>query len=227
MKYFTGITEIPAGAFSRCTALWKIVLPDGITSIKSNAFKACECLSQITLSKNIENVELASFAGCTSLPIIDNIRYADTCVVGYHGDLTGDCVIRSGTRVIAPEAFKYSNLTGVTIPDSVVTIGDSAFYCCDSLTNVIIGTGISRIGKETFIGSTGAKACNIYLKSVIPPSIYYTRSSSNLVTLSFRHNCVIYVPSSSYEAYKQYSSYQNGCYKENWSQYNVYPYDFE
>ena len=41
LKYFTGITQIPESAFSKCDNLWKIVLPNNILTIEKNAFYNC------------------------------------------------------------------------------------------------------------------------------------------------------------------------------------------
>ncbi len=57
---------------------------------------------------------------------------------------------------ISKNAFKYCNvrITSVTIPDSVVSIGDYAFEYC-ALKNVIIGNGVTYIGDSAFLGCSG------------------------------------------------------------------------
>ncbi|MGA2245545.1 MAG: leucine-rich repeat domain-containing protein, partial [Verrucomicrobiota bacterium] len=51
---------------------------------------------------------------------------------------------------IGPWAFYSSSVTNVTIPDSVVSIGDGAFFDCESLINISVGTGVTNIGDWAF-----------------------------------------------------------------------------
>ena len=53
-------------------------------------------------------------------------------------------------KTIYSEAFKNKSITSVIIPDSVTSIGDSAFYNCYSLTSVTIGNGVTSIGNWAF-----------------------------------------------------------------------------
>ena len=47
--------------------------------------------------------------------------------------------------------FGYNNLTSVTIPDSMTSIGEAAFYSCSSLKNIYYG-GDKNQWKEIDIG---------------------------------------------------------------------------
>ena len=65
-------------------------------------------------------------------------------------DLTSVTIPNSVTS-IGDEAFHAcDNLTSITIPNSVTSIGDSAFYHCDSLTSISIPDSVTWIGDDAF-----------------------------------------------------------------------------
>lgn len=60
--------------------------------------------------------------------------------------------ISGGYRIthIGDGAFRRGRMTGVTIPDSVKSIGELAFYSCESLKSLTIGAGVTSMGKGAF-----------------------------------------------------------------------------
>ena len=62
---------------------------------------------------------------------------------------------------IGYEAFLGSSLTSVTIPDSVISLGDSAFENCYSLTNVVIPDSVTSIGELAFNECTSLNGVTI------------------------------------------------------------------
>ena len=130
----SGVTEIGTGAFKNCTSLTNVSLPNSVTTIYSAAFEDCRKLSTITMPDSVENIETDAFVGCSSLPIVDNIRYAGPFLVGVADKSKTSYTIRKGTRVIGVAAFRNcTNLKSITIPESVKAIGLVAFENCKSL----------------------------------------------------------------------------------------------
>ena len=83
-------------------------------------------------------------------------------VTGYEGDETGDFVIPDTlgglpVTIIGDEAFAdMSNFKGsLTIPDSVTTIGQGAFYSCKGFTGLKIGNSVTTIGQDAFYDCEG------------------------------------------------------------------------
>ena len=90
------------------------------------------------------------FDNCTSLPVEDNLRYADTYLVEVVDKSLSTYSIKDGTKWIGNNAFCGSrNLTEITIPDSVRSIGRFAFYECRYLKSITIPDNVISINVET------------------------------------------------------------------------------
>ena len=69
------------------------------------------------------------------------------------GELSGAYSVKEGTKIICDSAFWYcSSLSEIVIPSSVTSIGKGAFYVCDSLSEIVIPSSVTSIGDSAFYG---------------------------------------------------------------------------
>jgi len=143
------ITSIEWSAFgfnNKCSNLTSITIPNGVTSIGSGALSGCKGLTTINVDSG--NVNYISDQGV----LYDKNK--TTLVVYPAGKKDSSFIIPNSVTSIGSSAFYYSSLTEITIPDSVTSIGGYAFYWCTSLTSVNIPNSVTSIGGLAFYWCT-------------------------------------------------------------------------
>ncbi|GAP72295.1 endoglucanase [Candidatus Symbiothrix dinenymphae] len=131
-----GITNIGSGVFSGFSGLTSVTIPNSVTSIGAEAFWGCSGLTSVDIPDSVTSIGHDAFSGTSwynNLP--DGVVYAGKILYGYKGTITS-VVVKEGTVSIGNNAFQNSGLTSITIPNSVTSIGDAAFYGCSSLAGV-------------------------------------------------------------------------------------------
>ena len=124
-----------------------IVFNGNITKIGNNAFKDCYNLKSVNIPDNVTSIGDLAFADCYNL----------TAFYGKYASADNRCLIQDGKLI----AFAPAGLTKYTIPNSVTSIGDYAFYGCSNLTSITISDGVTSIGDFAFFDCYNLKSVNI------------------------------------------------------------------
>ena len=218
VKIPDSVTSIGKTTFYGCTGLTSVKIPDSVTSIGSYAFRGCTSLTSVKIPnsvtsigcgafyserKNLTVYYLENFVDWNNIDIRQYGQFGDDCYAFpceftlYLNDkkVTDDLVIPKGvtsiswnlrgvkgiTSVTIPNSVKsiggsafygFSSLTSVTIPNSVTSIGGSAFYGCKNLKNVSIPDGVETIGDNAFYD------CRKFTEITLPKSVNYVGSGA-------------------------------------------------
>ena len=120
----TEVISIGDSAFWNCSSLTSITIPEGVTSIGDRAFDLCLNLTSITLPNSLTCIGSYGFAttDLTSITIPENVRSIG-CDAFFSCDKLKKVVLPEGITRISSKTFAMcSNLTSITIPDSVIEI---------------------------------------------------------------------------------------------------------
>ena len=149
-----GVTSIGESAFCNCRGLGSVTIGNRVTSIGEGAFYNCENLTEITIPNSVISIGDEAFYGCSSL--IKAIIPNSVTEIGY--GVFSDCRILTfvtmiGNSVISIEddAFRgCMGLVSIALPDSLKNIGNNAF-CFSGLTNITLPEGVTRIGEGRLV----------------------------------------------------------------------------
>ena len=147
------VTSIGNRAFSSCSSLTSVTIPNSVTSIGEFAFEGCSSLTGITIPNSVTSIGGCAFFCCeslTSITIPDSVTSIDWDTFRNCSGLISITIPNSVTSIGGCAFYYCSSLTSITIPNSVTSIGKWAFEGCSSLTSITIPNSVTSIGGYAF-----------------------------------------------------------------------------
>ena len=166
------VTNIGKYAFEDCSSLTSVIIPESVTSIGNSAFYNCSSLAYIAIPESVKSIDNYAFNNCTNLKIVNIF------------DVTAWYNIDFGDNYANP--FTYANelylngesATDLVIPASVKNI-DNRLSGCTNIVNLTIPEGVESIGEYAFSNCTGITNVTIP-KSVKSIDSYAFNDCTNL-----------------------------------------------
>ena len=175
----SSVSDIGRVSFLNCLGLSSLELANGVATIGDLTFFACTNLTSITIPASLTNLGMAVFVNNPSLQTFivspSNLFFSATNGILFNKTQT--------TLLQCPSA----KTNGLSIPASVVNVGDFSFGSCVSLTSLTIPNGVTNIGTYAFYD------CSHLTNAVVPASVVNIGSnafswSTSLTNIVFKGN---------------------------------------
>ncbi|MBQ9673454.1 MAG: leucine-rich repeat protein [Ruminococcus sp.] len=145
---------IGGGAFDHCVSLKSVNIGDGVKEIYNDVFSSCSSLETINIGAGVKTIHSPTFKNCEKLKKI-TVASENTAFTTIDGNLYN----KNKTELIA-YCLNTSEKT-FTIPSSVKTITQWAFYMAKNLTSMTIPKNVTKICDNAFRECTNLKTINI------------------------------------------------------------------
>ena len=161
------VTTIGSGAFDSCEMLRSAIIGNSVSSIGTFAFDCCRNLRSLTIGSSVAYIGGLAFRFCEELEEVHISDLPAWCKIRFdawesnpllnskaklylNGRLIENLVVPDGVTEIKAMAFEGAKFDSVTFPESVTSIGGSAFRNCRDLKKVVIPRSLTGIDKYAF-----------------------------------------------------------------------------
>ena len=163
------VTSIGDSAFAGCHNLDSLTINDAATSIGRRAFAECPLTTTLELGENITTIGNSAFYDCRGLKNVTIPQSVTSIGDSAFGECSSLETLSLGENIttIGDSAFYHcinlgkDDLTSVTIPQSVTSIGKDAFRFCNNMKSLTINGAIESMGARAFAGCISLKTLSL------------------------------------------------------------------
>ena len=148
------ITQIKRAAFRGFTSLTSVTIPNSVSSIGEYAFYDCTGLTSITIPNSVTSISYSVFQNCSGLNEVNISDLSAWCKIDFKGSSSNPVYYANSLKLNGTE------ITDLVIPNDISQIKDYAFIGCSDLTSITIPNSVTSIGESTF-GYTGLTSITI------------------------------------------------------------------
>ncbi len=178
------VTKIAGKAFSECTKLTSVTIPNTVTTIGWCAFGASPSLTSVIIPNSVTSIGSAAFTNCSALTSVTLPEGLTKIGNSFFYNCTSLTSVKIPSNVTSIDAHAFrdcQNLTSIEIPANVTEISNYAFDGCSALTSIELGN------KVTYIGASAFEDCSKLSIALIPYNITMIANSTfrNCSNLSY------------------------------------------